>query len=125
MDEAAQGFPPSVEPWARTDPSRLSAGGLFQREPRPIMPNAHSVEEFAPRGASRAPPLACEFARAHLELIGSVGGPETHGACSHEPPEVRSFPASSAGSRSYALCNGHLRDIYTALEAKHAAVDRP
>jgi hypothetical protein len=60
---------------------------------------------------------ACEVDRAYRDLIGR-SPVETKGgsnACSPEAAEPRSFPAPPTGGKSYALCNGHLRDLFDEL----------
>lgn len=61
-------------------------------------------------------PRPCEFHRAYLDLASSPGAPEATSRCSPESPEPRDFPAPPVGTRPYVLCNGHLRDLYDALD---------
>jgi hypothetical protein len=71
---------------------------------------------FAPPGPP--PRRACEIDRAFRELLGRpwIGRGDPTSGCSPEPPEVRSFPAPLPAGDGYALCNGHLRDLFEALE---------
>lgn len=58
----------------------------------------------------------CEFKRAHRELLGvEAQSVEDHG-CSPDTPEPRAYPVSVSGGRPFVLCNGHLRDVFSALE---------
>jgi|GEM_PF-6978223 len=68
------------------------------------------------------PAKTCEFTRAVGELLGPVVGAPPRSACSPEPPEVRDYPPPRPGSPRYQLCNGHLRDLYEALERSREAV---
>jgi hypothetical protein len=78
-------------------------------------------DERLPHGG--LPVRPCEFNRAYAELI----APRLRHArppvdvCSPEGPEERSFPSSPAGSPTYSLCNGHLRDLFALLEECRSA----
>lgn len=65
--------------------------------------------------ASRAPRPACDYERAYRELVGGSPVPPAR-PCSPEVPEPRAYPAPPAGSTGYALCNGHLSDLFDARE---------
>lgn len=73
------------------------------------------VDDRLPRGGKAARP--CEFARAYSELVASreTGAPPPVRSCSELGPEERPYPPSPTG-RPYSLCNGHLRDLFEALE---------
>lgn len=65
-------------------------------------------------GAARVPRPVCEYDRAYRELIGKAVAPLPLTACSPETPEVREYPPPPSGGRQYALCNGHLSDLFDA-----------
>ena len=71
-----------------------------------------------------APPLRrvrqpCDVVRAFHELLGRPWpGPRGDAAgCSPDSPELRDFPAPKRSGENYALCNGHLRDLFDAIAA--------
>ena len=65
----------------------------------------------------RAPPRQCEIDRAFRELIGRpwLPAPGAGSDCSPDPPESRDYPLSPHNGAKFALCNGHLRDLFEAL----------
>lgn len=78
------------------------------------------ADERLPKNARGGHP--CEFDRAYAELVAPTA---THGRglprpCSELGTEERSFPVSST-QRPYFLCNGHLRDLFEALDSVRSA----
>ena len=69
--------------------------------------------------------VSCEYDRAYRELIGTAASPGSRNTCSEEAPESRAFPSQDDAARSYALCNGHLRDLYGALDRARPASRSP
>lgn len=68
----------------------------------------------------------CEFERAYEELVQprERGVRVPVGRCSDSGAEERSFPPSPHG-RPYSLCNGHLRDLFAALDKVRAEESGP
>jgi len=73
------------------------------------------LDDRLPRGGRPSRP--CEFERAYAELVKPrlKGARAPIGICSESGPEERAFPVSPTG-RLYSLCNGHLRDLFEALD---------
>jgi len=73
------------------------------------------VDDRMPKGGRPVHP--CEFERAYIELVKprERGARAPIGACSESGAEERSFPVSPGG-KPYFLCNGHLRDLFEALD---------
>lgn len=82
-----------------------------------------TVDDRLPRGGRSARP--CEFERAYQELVQprERGTRAPVGRCSDSGAEERLFPSSPAG-RPYYLCNGHLRDLFDALDNVRAEESR-
>jgi hypothetical protein len=79
-------------------------------------------------GASTRPVrLSCEVARAFQELFGRPWPGTESGAagCSPDVPERRDFPAPTRSGENYALCNGHLRDVFEAIALNAPAAPAP
>ena len=59
----------------------------------------------------------CEVDRAFRELLGHPRTipSGTESLCSPEAPELRDYPAPPVPGKGYALCNGHLRDLFDEL----------
>lgn len=84
------------------------------------------VDDRLPRGGRSARP--CEFERAYQELVEprKREAQALIGPCSDSGAEERVFPPSPTG-RPYSLCNGHLRDLFGALDNVRAeeSLQRP
>lgn len=59
---------------------------------------------------------SCEFERAYRDLVPLSPTPQPESACSPEVPELREYPLPPNGGRRYALCNGHLTDLFDARD---------
>lgn len=79
---------------------------------RPVAPDSAPGPLARP---TRAGPV-CEFARAHLDFLGTPPKESQTLGCSPEPLELRSHPVPPDGSERYVLCNGHLRDLYSLID---------
>lgn len=82
------------------------------------MPESQDLSEKDDRmPITRATLHPCEFERAYVELVmrQETGARPAVRLCSDTATEERIFPASPSG-RSYFLCNGHLRDLFEALD---------
>jgi hypothetical protein len=89
---------------------------MSKSTPRADTSDQAGRDDRLPHGG--APVRPCEFERAYAELITPRSrrprGPVAE--CSPEGPEDRAYPGAPAGSPPYSLCNGHLRDLFAALE---------
>lgn len=72
-------------------------------------------DDRKPMGGARMHP--CEFERAYAELVKQrePGVRPAMRSCSDTGSDERSFPVSPSG-KPYFLCNGHLRDLFEALD---------
>ena len=66
--------------------------------------------------ATRIVRPSCEFERAYRDLVPLSATRLPDAACSPETPELRDYPLPPDGGPKYALCNGHLTDLFDAQE---------
>ena len=82
----------------------------------------------APVAPDRPPRLlvrrTCDFDRALADLgTPSEDIPKfARQACSPEEPEIHDYPGPPPGGSPYALCNGHIRDLFQLLADRRTVV---